>query len=255
MSGTGVRGVYVGTVGAIVILLSVAALIEHSQREGPIEATLEPVAVDVRASGGYHARPANEPVLGLCHQPPCEPYTRIDVRIHGLPPGDYQARLEGASTERLGSLVPAGDAFRVAWDREQSDQTDKERLVLSLAGRDVAQFRLRPSAEPIQVDETVAASWHAAPAQVRLTEIGGVTISTVAKGRVAETPPAGWEFHAHLEGQGGRVLLGTLDVVDGEAVLDARVERVPLEDQDRIVVVLRPVGSAGPGFPVLAARL
>lgn len=248
------RGVFVGIVGAAAILLSIAALVEHEQRAGPIDTTLEPVALDIHTVGTYHARPANEPVAGLCPTPPCEPHTDIDLRFEGLPPAAYTARLDGSSSQGLGPLKAQGDAQFLQWT-ERSDHTDKDRLVIVLAGRDIASFAVGPRAEPRPIDQTVAGSWDATPVEVHFGEIGGITISTVAKARLADAPPDGWAFYARLEGPGGTVEMGPLERGENGAVLDARVERVALEDQERMVVDLRPVGAAQAGFPVLATPI
>ena len=239
-------------VGASAIALAVLGLVVGEQRAGPLDVEMRPVVVEATAAGTYLARP-DSTVLGLCPEPPCDPHTSIDLRVRGLPPAPYEARLEGPTTVPLGPLSADGGEMVLRWS-EGRDHTDKDRLVLSLAGRAVASIPVGGGGTT-DLGGPLAVSWGAAPARVHLNEIGGVTTSTVATARLAEAAPEGWAFHARLEGTAGPIDLGPLDAGDGVgAVLDARIERVRLEDQDRVVVLLAPVDGRG-GFPVLEARV
>lgn len=249
------QGAVVTAVAAAVLLAATYGLVEIEDRAGPIDTVLQPAAHDAHVEGTYEAR-SDSSVAGVCPAPPCDPFTAIDVRLDGLPPAPYTALLEGADRVALGPLVPDGDGHVLQWSADE-DHTDKRRVLVRLAERTVAQFPVAPSDEPAPVATDLGVQWARTTAPVHLGEIGGVTISTVAKATLSEAPPAGWTFQARLEGDGGRVDLGPLGGEAG-AVLDARVERVALEDQTRLVVTLHPdsAGAAGlEGFPAWTADL
>lgn len=244
----------VTAVAATVVALAAYGLLVTHDRAGPIDATLGAVSLDVAVSGTYQAR-GDGTVAGVCVLPACEAVTAIDLRFSGLPAAPYKARLDGPGSVSLEELVRDGEDHVLRWSRPE-DHTDKMRIVLVLAGRDVATLAVQPSDGPAAVDTTLPSSWRAMPTSVHLNEIGGVTVSTVASARVPEAPPAGWEFHAYFEGRDGTVLLGPLEATPEGAVLDGRVERVGIEDQDRLVVALRPADTDGAlGFPVWSADL
>jgi hypothetical protein len=249
-----VRGLFVGVVGAVAIAAATFGLSLDALRAGPIEVPLLPATVPVDASGTYHARgEAASPLgSGVCPLPPCGPSTTIDLRFQGLPAATYEAWLAGpVARHSVGPLVPDGVDFVLRWS-EASDHTDKGAIALTLAGRDIARLPVRASPEPLQVATTITASWEAMPAQARVNEIGGVTLSTVAVARLPGPAPVGWEYWAHFEGKAGAVDLGALS----GTTLDGRAERLRLEDQDRLVIRVAPVGSpAGDGFPVLEGRI
>ncbi len=238
---------------------------ENAGRAGPIDSALAPAAVDATAEGTWHAvpdrtpAPAPAPVPGICLDPPCSASATLDLRIRGLPELPYGARLEGGASQDLGLLVFDGAAHVMRWS-EAADHTDKLRLVITLADQPIAGIDIRPSAEPVSLDGPVEANWRIDGGQVRLNEIGGVTISTVVTINVQGVPPPGWTLHAFLDRPGGATELGALAKSGsgsdggsgGVSHLDARVERLPLEDQDRLVVVLRrDAAQDSPGFPVL----
>lgn len=248
------RGRFVGIVGATVLALSILALVEHENRAGPYDLELEPTPLDLRLQGMYHARPDQSVVPGVCTPDPCRPYTSIEVRVDGLPPALYEARLDGEGTRAVGPLVPDGAGFLLRWS-EVEDHTSKQRLVILLAGRDIASIAVGPSVEPRRIDTAAVAMWPGSGGSVHLAEIGGVTISTMVRLQVSDGPPPGWSLHAHLEGAAGTVPLGALDVEDGKASGEARIERLPLEDQRRVVVLLRPDTMAAGGFPILLGDL
>lgn len=235
---------------ATVVALAGSGLVAVALREGPIDATLDPVRVAATAEGSYESR-AGGAVLGVCPTPPCSPRTAIDIRFQGLPDVPYTARLDGASRAELGALQREGDGHVLRWE-EAEDHTDKDRIVLVLAGRDVTALFVQPGTA-FQVAGSMSMLWATAPARVHLNEIGAFTVSTVALAELDEEAPEGWEYRARLEGRDGAIDLGAFS---GTA-LDARVERVRLEDQDRFVVSLHPAGAdpESLGFPVLAAAL
>ncbi|HJQ93766.1 MAG TPA: hypothetical protein VJ874_05725 [Candidatus Thermoplasmatota archaeon] len=246
------RGLFVGIVGAAAIATAAFGLSLDGMRAGPFEVPLLPAVVAAEASGTYHARGESTLPGGVCPLPPCGPSTAIDLRLRGLPGAPYEVRLEGpGASEPLGPLAKEGADLVLRWS-EPSDHTDKQELVVTLAGRDVARLPVRASATPIDLAGRVEASWEARPDRARVSEIGGVTLSTIATARLEEPPPAGWEFRARFESATGTVELGALE----DATMDARVERLRLEDQDRLVIVLVPMDAAdGAGFPVLVATI
>lgn len=251
-----VRGLFVGTVGAVVLAAAAFGLSLDAFRAGPFDRPLEPVALTADAVGTYSSRAASEGPFGLCVEPPCEARTAVDLVLRGMPDVPYDVRLQGpGSSEAIGTLLPNGGVLVVRWEQPR-DHGDKDRLVLAVAGRDVAALALRPSAEPVDLSGPVAASWGARPAVVHVNEIGGVTMSSIATARLDETPPPGWEFRARFEGPSGQVDLGPLEAGADGAVLDGRAERLRLEDHERVVVRVAPAGAAvDEGFPVLIARL
>lgn len=239
----------VTAVAAAVVLVAAYGLVVTEERAGPVEVDLEPVTVAATASGTYQARP-DTATAGLCLQEPCAPRTAVDLRFAGLPDAAYRATLEGDGRVALPAPTRQGDVLVLRWT-EEADHTGKERIVLSVAGRPVAAVPVEPSDDEAPVDAALQGSWGAQPARARLNEIGGVTVSTVATARLEEQPPDGWRFHAFLEGRDGRVPLGPLE----GGVLDARVERVGIEDQSRLVVEVAPDDAPERGFPVLHGAL
>src|SRR5688572_12604823 len=185
------RGAFIAVVGAAAILLSALGLAVVAARDGPLQVALEASAVEVQAEGTYQARAASSPALGLCPAPPCTAATAVDLRLRGLPdvtPAAYVARLEGDASQDLGALRRDGKDHVLQWAAEE-DHTDKDRIVVSLAGRPIASIPVQASDAPAPVDATVPASWGASPAEARLAEIGAVTVSTVARARLDEVPP------------------------------------------------------------------
>jgi len=247
-----VRGLAVGIVGAAVILASVTGLAVGWARDGPIDADLDTAVVLSHVTGTVARRPDSS-VLGLCPSPPCGPETSIDLRFASLPTSPYVASMAGPGGEEpLGPLLQEGGEHVLRWSAAE-DHADKDRIVVRLAGRQVAEGPLLGGAGTMAVDWYLLFFWElvgVSDPRVHLNEIGGVSVSTVALMELEEAPPEGWEFRAHLEGSSGRVALGALE--DGK--LDGRVERVRLEDQDRFIVTLaRADAPVEEGFPVLQA--
>jgi len=242
----------VATVGAVVIAGCILALVESDHRAGPYDVPMRPAVVQASLSGTYDAR-GDTSVMGLCLDPPCDPHATLELRIAGLPDSPYEARLEGPAPEHLGPLRRVGDAYVLAWSRAE-DHTDKEGVSVLLAGRVLATVPFSPGERPVPLDGPLALSWGAAPDSVHLNEIGGFVVSTVVKTELETAPPDGWVFVAWLEGWDGITLLGPLEAEAGRSVLDARVERLPLERQTAVVVAVAPAADA-PAFPVLRAAL
>lgn len=250
------RGLFVGTVGAVVLVASAAGLSLDAFRAGPYDRPLEPAVAAAQVEGKYHSRPAAEGPFGVCLEPPCEARTEVDLTVGGLPDVPYGVRLEGpGGREALGTFRPEGGALEIRWD-QQRDHSDKDRLVLAVGERDVATLAVRGSAEPLRLSGALAASWDARPEILHVNEIGGVTLSSIATARLSEIPPAGWEFRARFEGPAGQVDLGSLEAEGNAAILDARAERLRLEDHERVVILAVPVGAGEEeGFPLLEADL
>lgn len=246
------REAVVAITGATVILACVLALVEFDHRAGPYDLALGAAEVEVQANGTYHATPEST-TAGLCLVPPCTASTTIELRLSGLPAAPYEARLEGSSTVHLGQLQQDGEDHLLRWS-EAEDHTDKQRLVLVLAGRPIAPVMVGPTPEPMSLDGTVLASWLAPMGEVHLNEIGGFEISTVVKAELDHAPPDGWSYVAWLEGADGRIDLGPLAMGPPGSVLDARVENVPLERQDTVVIGLLSDGG-GAAFPFLQATV
>jgi hypothetical protein len=251
-----VRGLFVGTVGAVVLAAAAFGLSLDAFRAGPFDRPLEPAVLTADAAGTYSSRAAAARPFGLCLEPPCEARTALDLLLRGLPDVPYDVRLQGpGGSEPIGTFRPDGGVLAVRWEQPR-DHGDKDRLVLAVAGRDVATLAVRAGAEPLDLSGPVAASWGARAAMLHVNEIGGVTMSSIATARLDEAPPPGWEFRARFEGPSGQVGLGALDAGADGAVLDGRAERLRLEDHERLIVVVAPSGAgADEGFPVLVAQL
>jgi hypothetical protein len=251
-----VRGLFVGTVGAVVLAAAAFGLSLDAFRAGPFDRPLDPVVLTADAVGTYSSRGASEGPLGLCVDPPCAASTTVDLVLQGMPDVPYDVRLQGpGGSESIGTLRPDAGIVVVRWDQPR-DHGDKDRLVLAVAGRDVATLPVRASAEPLDLAGPVAVSWGAHQDVVHVNEIGGVTMSSIATTRLDEAPPSGWEFRARFEGPSGQVDLGALEAGPDGAVLDGRAERLRLEDHERVVVLVAPSGAgADEGFPILAADL
>jgi hypothetical protein len=259
-----VRGLFVAVVGALAIAASAFGLALDGFRAGPFDRPLEPVTVAAQVEGTYLSRPASTTPLGLCIEPPCEARTDLDARFHGLPPVPYDLSLQAASqgasagassSEPLGTFEPDGQGTLVVRWSQDRDHGDKDRLVLTVAGRDVGSVPLS-GGPPVRLSGEVALSWGAPPADLHVNEIGGVVMSSIATTRLDEVAPRGWEFRARFEAPGRVAEFGALETDRGAAVLDGRVERLRLEDYSVGVIVVAPLGaSAGAGFPVLLADL
>lgn len=239
----------IALIGAIALALPALGLVEVAGRAGPIDTVMEPVVVAGQGEGAFTTR-GDSSVAGVCLMPPCDAMTSIDLRIDGLPMVPYTARLVGAASVDLGHLQNRGSTLILDWE-DDADHSDKDRLELLLADRPIHAWSL--TGTEVDLDGPLRAVWPVASVAVHLSEIGMVAISTVATATLSEPPPTGWRYHAALEGTDGRIDLGALEG-DG-TVLDGRVERVPLEEQERIVVLLVPEGGAWDGFPALAADL
>lgn len=249
------RGLFVGTVGAVVLVAAAFGLSLDAFRAGPYDRPLEPVTVAATAEGTYHSRADTTGPLGTCVQPPCDARTTLDLTVRGVPDVPYDVRLQGpGGSETLGTFRPADGTLTVRWDQPRA-HGDKDRIVFAVAGRDVAALAVG-TAPTVGLSGPLLASWGASPGEVHVNEIGGVVISGVATTRLHEQPPAGWEFRALFEGPGGKAGMGALDADGDGAVLDGRVERLRLEDHERVVILVVPEGASdGEGFPVLAADL
>lgn len=238
--------------GVIVIVAAGAALLEFHHRAGPYDAPFQPVQVDGTYAGTYEAVAGSSDPLGLCLPDPCEPpEARLELRIAGLPPVPYTARLDGGSSLELGPLVRDGATHVLRWQSDQ-DHTDKRSIVLMLAGHEVARVAVVPGPEtPMAGPLTLA--FPAPAGRVQTNEIGGAEISSVARIHLDGVPPTGWEFRARFEGD-VPFDLGTLEPVGAGSSLDGRWERLPLEAHSGVLILLAPIG-AGPevGLPVLRA--
>lgn len=238
------HGAVATALAAAVVAASAYGLLAIDSRAGPLDLQLQPVAANVEVTGTSEARPDTR-VAGLCLEPPCDPLTALDLRMEGLPEGPYQVRLQGDGELAIGPLVATGGAHVLRWS-EAADHRDKGLLVLSLGGHDLAALELPQGEGPREVAAVLSLDWGPG-ATARLQEIGGFTVSTLVELRLDEATP-GWERHAYLEGGAGRVDLGRLH--DGR--LDARLERVGIEHQDRLVVAWVVEGHE---VPVLAAPI
>ncbi len=247
------QGWFVATVGAVAIVLSGAGLLLDAVRPGPFDVELAAAQVPVQATGSYSARSGSDVPLGICVQPPCEPFTRVELHLAGLPAGRYEARLEGVRVVDLGAFVASPSGQSLLWERAE-DHTDKSRLVLLHAGLPLHAWDVR--AGEMSLAGPAQASFGFAPIRVHLDEIGAVSVSTTAKSMLTLQAPAGTSFVARLESGVSSVEMGAFERKDEALVLDGRVERVRLGDQERVTVYL--VGAdtqGGPGVPVWSAPL
>lgn len=245
-------------VGAVAIALSATGLLLDAVRPGPLDVELTPANVMVDASGSYLATGANTGPLGICAMEPCTPRTRIALELVGLYPGTYEARLEGpGSTVPLGAFAarssPGSSAQVLAFDRAE-DHTDKTRLVLLHAGYPLYAWEVR--AGELSLTGSILTSFGFEPIRVHLDEIGAVSVSTTAKSTLSLPPPPGAAFVVYLESGTSSVAMGTFEPMDGVLVLDGRVERLRLGDQERVTVYLAGAGTGGgPGVPVWSGLL
>lgn len=238
-------------VGVIAIALSVTGLLLDAVRPGPVDVQLSPAQVPLQASGSYLAEANPAGPLGVCLAEACTPRTRIDLRLDGLPAGTYEARLEGPGESLgLGPLTTVGSTQVLNVDRPE-DHTDKTRLVLLHVG--LALHAWDVGAGERSLDGPVPASFGFAPVRLHLDEIGAVTVSTTGKATFDVALPSSVTLVARLESGSGAVVLGTFERTSVGFVLDGRIERVRLAEQDRITVYL--VGDGRDGVPAWSAAL
>lgn len=247
----------VGIVGGLAIALAVLGLLLDPLRPGPFDVDLAPDGVPIRSTGGYNAQGVG--TSPLCLATACPASTSIDLRVEGLPPLPYTARLEGSGgTIELGPLALQPDGSqRLQWSRAE-DHTGKSSLVLLVAGSPVHAWPVGPSATPRSLDASGVAALPEPPTPtVHVGQIGAVTVSAVAQAQARWQAPAGWTLSVLLEGDARRHVLGAFEP-DGQdgLVLDARVERVRLADDQRLVAMLHPDGTDPTrGFPVASGLL
>ena len=236
-------------VGAVAILLSAAGLAADAVRPGPLTVGLQAAVVPVEASGSYLAEgPATGP-LGACVLPPCLAQTRVVLQLVGLPPVPYTMRLEGPASEKdLGPLVADGGALVLDYEAAE-DHTDKTSVVLLLAGRPLHAWPVGPGERSLTSD--VAASLALPGVDLHLDEIGAVVVSTVAKASLAD--PGLGPLEARLEDGSRHVTLGAFDGGPATATLDARRERVRLDDYQTVAVVVRLGDHPAATFPLWRA--
>ncbi|HET6398565.1 MAG TPA: hypothetical protein VFH47_03325, partial [Candidatus Thermoplasmatota archaeon] len=202
------RGAAIAVLGALVLAGSALALLEDRARAGPHVVPLQPVPLAAQAAGTFEARAASG-VGGLCIQPPCSPSASLELRLVGLPPVGYDARLEGRGEGvMLGRLEHEGGRHTLRWS-DARDHTDKLRLVLLVAGAEVAGLPLRGEGTT-PLHGTLHVLFPAPPGTARLAEIGGVTVSTTATVRLQGAAPPGYTYHASLDGAAGPTALGEL---------------------------------------------
>lgn len=238
-------------VGVVAIALSATGLLLDAVRPGPLDVQLSLAYVTVEASGSYLAEANPAGPLGVCLAEVCTPRTRIDLRLEGLYPGTYEARLEGAGEALgLGPLAAVGASHVLSVDRTE-DHTGKTRLVLLHAGFALHVWDV--GAGERSLDGPVLAAFGFAPVRIHLDEIGAVTVSTTGKARVDVALPSGTTLVARLESPSGSVALGSFERTDEGLLLDGRAERVRLADQDRVTIYL--VSDGADGVPVWSARL
>ena len=273
------RDLVIALTGAIVIALAVGGLVEIGDRAGPYEVMLdaEPVVSAVHGSLQRSAATGTPGPGGTCvPEPPATACraaaTTLTLHVAGLPvlaPPAHYAAWWGSGTERIGTLETGvdGHALDVTTAR---DETARAAITIR-AHADAA-----ATGGPVLLTRTFAAGpgttdlggpastlLAAATGQASLHEIGGFAISTTVKGTIDGLPQRpGWTYQAWLRGLAGadapNVALGpVVPDADGRATIDVRIERLALEDVDRLVVTLVPAhaGAAGPGLPVAAAAL
>jgi hypothetical protein len=280
----------VGLVGASVVALALAGIVEIDARAGPYEQPLTPAAVPYEATGSYRAMAAEgttgpggicvpDQVGGACR----EARTIVELSIQGLPHmGDeaaYVAFLAGAGVDPLplGALTRADGAHGVQFD-EPRDATSYRQFVVTLEtdpeaqapgplrvyARDVAG---QGRSQPLDLAAAGVAIVVDGQGLVRLAEIGAMSKSVTAVGQLSGAPPVeGWTNHlwfASLTTPTDHTYLGPLERTDdptADAVLDARVEHLRLEDQRQLLITLVPEDSelapSGPiGFPAFSASI
>lgn len=280
----------VGVAGALIILLAVAGLMEIDGRAGPYEKPLQPAEVTLAVDGQYQATgpQGSTGPGGVCIPDTpgggCAP-ARLEVELHlaGLAPmapeAHYVAFLTGSglSPIALGTLSHEDDGHTLD-AQEERDAREYETLVVALhkdaAAATPGPLRVyaadvadRGQDAPYDLPAAATATLLQGTGTVRATEIGGFAISTTATGDLTlDVPLSEWELHAWFTphtATGEPVHLGTWEFTDTarQAILDARVERLRLEDQRAFVTTFTPAGVDGDaadgidGFPVFTAPM
>lgn len=264
----------VGVAGALITLLAVAGLMEIDARAGPYEKPLQPAELTLAVEGQYQAAgpKGSTGPGGVCIPDTpggeCAPARlAVDLRLAGLAPmapeAHYVAFLTGPGLSPivLGTLSHEDDRHTLD-AQDDRDAREYETLVVALH-KDAAAATpgaLRVYAAdvadhgqdaPYDLPAAATVTLLEATGSVRATEIGGFSISTTAIGDIAlDAPLAEWELHAWFTphtATNEAVHLGTWEFTDDarHAVLDARVERLRLEDQRAFVTTLTPAGVDG----------
>ncbi|HEX9817102.1 MAG TPA: hypothetical protein VGB18_08995 [Candidatus Thermoplasmatota archaeon] len=260
----------IAVVGATVIFLSAAGLMEIRSRAGPFEEPLVPAGIPLTARGTYVASgPRGTPGPGNVCVPAagetqCAPArTSVELSIAGLPtpPGTarYQAFLVGEDTLSLGSLVASDGRYVLRFDEARDGRSYRELVTtlenlegatpmgVALLTFDIAGQGQTAPATLSQISAPIIAT---GTGTVRAAEIGAFAKSTTAIAQLdGLTEFEGWTYHAwFLTTDGVYISLGAWerdDAVAGHATLDGRVEEMRLEDQRLFLTTLEPAGADG----------
>lgn len=266
------RDATVTAIGGLAVLLALGGWAIVEANTGPFEHELGPAEHGTQLEGTYLVRDgsASSP---LCGSPgteeACDPETEIDIVLTGLPvlggQAAYAAFLtDGQRTIPLGPLE-AHDGIHALGFMGEVDGDVYGVLMLALADADdpttpvveLHTWTLPTSGgETVSLDESADIRLAPAEGSLSLAQIGAVEIAVTADARIEGLPAAdGWHYEAWLvdEEAGAWTALGELASDEETHVLDARMERVHLVDQDRFLVTLEPPAAAGDepaGFPV-----
>lgn len=256
----------IGTL-AVLLVLGGWAIVETNT--GPFEHELAPAEHATELEGTYVVRDgaASSPV---CRSPgteqTCDPETELAIELAGLPRLGEQAAYaaflaDDQRLEPLGALEASGGAHELAFTGDV-DGDDYGTLMLALADAEdttTPAFELHAWALPTSGGEMIpleeGAPIQLAPAEghLNLAQIGAVEVAITAETRLTGLPaPGGWSYEAWLvDDEVDRwTALGELEADEqGGYALDARVERVTLADQDRLLVTLEPPAATASGVP------
>jgi hypothetical protein len=275
-----VSDVVVGAAGALVIVTALIGVVVIENRAGPYEYALEATAVTGEAAGFFRATSGGaEPQLpGDCVPVPdvitcTAPHLRVELTVSGLPeiPGHaYVAFLHGAAGGLfLGSLESTAGGSRLVHEAAVDASGYTQLLVTLEAPQDVlsssgavlyAKGLGTGSDREVSLEGILQPLFPAADGDLRLSQIGAVSVSALASGTLRSVEPiAGFAYRAWLSSGDAHTRLGdyTFDAA-GVASLDVRVERVVLAAHERFLVTLEPVASdagAPLGLPVASAPL
>lgn len=267
-------------VGALAILIAVAGLVIVEARSGPFDHRIGQATVSTALSGTIQVTtggPAGtDGTLCAAGPPVCEdPTTEVDLEMTGLPvlqgPASYAGFLTGADRVLpLGVLSLDGETYHLE-TTEDEDARELDRLVISLTqGSDpeapspfvVLEVPVDLGDGAAELADRFEAGLGPIQGRLSVAQVGAAEVSATAdamiEGLAAEP---GWTYRAwFVDEEGVDTPLGELSQEDaGTWVLDARVERVILAEQDRFLVTLLPEGSIqgdGPaGFPVVDVQL
>lgn len=276
------RDAFVALVGGLALTLAVAGWVLVEVRSGPFEHPVSSPGSTATLEGTYRASPAStagglEEPCRTTVEPACQqPRTQLDLRVVGLPSlGDamvYAGFLVGPDRSvPVGPLERGDGAHTVSFDGNVSGEGLKT-LAIKVGLADstgepspflVHEVPLPGEGESPELQDRFEASLGPVGGRLEVAQVGAVEVSTSAHARLENLPRhPGWTYRGWFVDEDAHAVtrLGELDASGDQTVLDVRVERVVLADQDRLVVTLvpgflDPSGESLQGFPVVDVPL